>query len=326
MHQWISSTSGIKKAAAPIPMSFSIPANYSATASTPNAPILVDPYTVQFKLNPPLVIPENCCIALDKAAFAYTQPNIVGPAILQSSPNGNDRVTINVGGAGNIDIVLDNGLYTYTDVAQALNVYVRSHDSTGAAAPPGVPIVSGTTDLFTFVGIISTQKIIMVLNPAALVGGVFPVGNFVVNFTNPSPVSGLNNSIGEVLGFPTTGGGAIITAPAGSTTAYSAFAPNVSDFANVSAYTLYMSILTNSYQNGSTGQLLYSFPLGDFSPNSVASYQSKQRYPVPVSSGAYSSVNVWTADQSGNRFPWSFYQAPFTFDAVISKNKEDGSL
>ncbi len=324
--QWSSSTSGIKKGASPIPMSFAIPANYTTTATTPGAPILMDQYTVQFKLNPPLIIPENCSMALDKAAFAYTQPNIVAPAILEAFPNGNDRVTINVGGAGNVDIVLDNGLYTYLDVAQALNVYVRSHSTTGAAAPPATPIVSGSTDLFILTGITSTQKIILSLNPAALPGGVFPVGDFVVNFTNPSPVSGLNNSIGTVLGFPVTGGGAILTAPAGSSDVFSSFAPNVSDFANASAYALYMSIVTGSYKNGSTGQLLYSFPLGGFQPNSVASYQSTQRYPVPVSSGTYSNVSIWTADQNGNRFPWSYYQAPFAFDALISKNKEDGSL
>jgi hypothetical protein len=324
--QWSSNTSGIKKAASPYPLGFTVPSNYAATATTPGAPILVDPYTVQFKLNPPLVIPENCCMALDKASFAYTQPNIVGAATLEAFPNGNNRVTINVGGAGNVDVVLDDGLYTYLDVQQALNVWVRSHTTAGAAAPPGTPIVAGSTDLFILTGITSTQKIILSLNPAALTGGVFPVGNFVVNFTNPSPVSGNNDSMGTVLGFPVTGGGAVITAPAGGTDVYSAFAPNVSDFANASAYTLYVSLVTGSYQNGSAGQLLYSFPLGGFEPNSVAAYQSTQRYPVPVSSGTYSSVTVWTADQSGNRFPWSYYQAPFTFDAIISKNKDDGSI
>lgn len=324
--QWSSNTSGIKKSAAPIPFSLSIPANYSATSTAVGAPILIDQYTVMFKLANPLVIPENCSIALDKAGFAYTQPNIVGAAVLESVPNGNNRVTINVGGAGDVDIVLDAGLYTYLDVAQALNVWVRSHDDTGAAAPPGTPIVSGTTDLFILTGITSTQKIILSLNPAALTGGSFPIGNLVIDFTNPSPDTGLNNSMGEVLGFPVTGADAIITAPAGGTTVYSAFAPNVSDFANASAYAIYMSICANSYQNGMTGQLLYSFPLGGFTPNSVASWQSTQRYPVPVNSGTYSSIMVWTTDQSGNRLPWSYYQAPFYFDAIISKNKDDGSL
>jgi hypothetical protein len=87
-----------------------------------------------------------------------------------------------------------------------------------------------------------------------------------------------------------------------------------------------MSFVTNSYQNGSTGQLLYSFPLGAFTANSVVAYQSTQRLPVQLSAGMYSTVNVWTADQSGNRLPWSEYQAPFEFTLVISKNKKDGSL
>jgi hypothetical protein len=87
-----------------------------------------------------------------------------------------------------------------------------------------------------------------------------------------------------------------------------------------------MALVTNSYQNGIAGQLLYSFPLGTTTANSVVAFQPTLRFPVSVNSGTYSTVTVWTADQAGNRFPWSYYQAPFQFSAIISKNKEDGSL
>lgn len=328
-NQFTSNTSGIKNKASPIPLSFSIPENYSTTSGLPNEPILLDQYTVRFRMQPPLVIPENCSCGLTQASFAYSQPNIVGPAVLESAPNGNNRITIDFG-AGPVDIVLDDGLYDYTDVQAALNIWVRTHDDTGGDAPPGTAIVAAgvTADLFIFTGISATQKLVFSLNPAALAGGVFPVGGITVNFENPSIVSGLNNSIGPVLGYPTSpiDPAREFTAPAGSNAIYSSYAPLVAGFSDTSAYVLYMSLVTASYQNGSAGQLLYSFPLGMAAPNSVIGYQATLRYPVPLSSGTFSSIDIWTADQAGNRLPWSYYQAPFQFSAMISKNKEDGSL
>jgi hypothetical protein len=47
---------------------------------------------------------------------------------------------------------------------------------------------------------------------------------------------------------------------------------------------------------------------------------------VQLASGTFSSIDIWTADQNGKRLPWAFYQAPFQFSAIISKNKEDGSI
>lgn len=332
-NQWSSITSGIKNRAAPIPISFAIPENYTATGPNPNDPVLLDPFTVRFNMQPPLILPENCSCGLTQASFAYSQPNIVGPAVIESAPNGNNRITIDFG-SGPVDIVLDEGLYTFTDVETFLNIWVRQHDPTGVVAPPATPIVAGTIDLFTFTGIAATQKLVISLNAAALntvlfPGPAFPAGGIVVNFANPSPTGNpvhAFDSIGGVLGWPTTGPGSSFTTSSGGTGIESFYAPNVAGFSDTSAYTLYMSIVTNSYQNGSTGQLLYSFPLGAFDPNSVASFQPTLRYPVQLTSGTYSGINVWTADQSGNRFPWSRYQAPFQFSAIISKNKEDGSM
>jgi hypothetical protein len=322
---WKTSQSAAVNAMAPIPMSFAIPGTYTATVA--GGPRLIDPTTVSFQLNPPLVIPANACAELHTASFAYTQPNIASAGVLESVPNGNNRVTIQANGVNWLDIVLDPGLYSYIDVQTAMNIYVRTHDATGSTS--GTPLVTGATDLFTFVGIAATQKLVITLDPAALAGGVFPASGFVVSFTNPSPSSDPSHtvdSIGEVLGFPTTGLGSSFTAPAGSSAIYSAYAPNVSDFGATSAYALYASIVTNSYQNGTTGQLLYSFPLGAATPNSVVAWQSTLRLPVPLSAGAYSTINVWTTDQSGNRLQWAYYQAPFQFTMLVSKNKADGSV
>lgn len=324
-YNWSTTTSGIKNKAAPIPISLAIPESYSQTGTGQNDPILLDPYTVRFKLTPPLILPDNCSCGLTQASFAYSQPNIVPAAVLGSAPNGNDRLTANFG-SGSIDIVLDEGLYSYIDVQSALNVWARTHAADGSAAPPSTALVTGASDLFILTGISATQKIVISLNPAALAGGAFPVGGITISFRNPSLVTGLNDSIGPILGFPTSGTGSSFTTPSAGTTIASFYAPNAAGFSDTSAYALFLSILTNSCQNGLNGQLLYSFPLGAFTPNSVASYQPTLRYPVQTTSGTFSYIDVWTTDQAGNRLPWSRYQAPFQFSAIISKNKEDGSM
>lgn len=326
LQQIQSSTTGRKDLAQAIPISFAIPSNYTATVT--GGPILLNPYVVRYPMNPALVIPEGWCAALQSAAFAYTQPNIAGAGVLTSVPTGNNRISIKVGTTGAwLDIVLDPGLYDYNDVQTALNIYVRSHDIAGAAAPPY--IVTGGVDLFLFTGISATQKLIISLNPAGLSGGVFPAGGLIVSFENPSPSGNpahASDSIGRILGYPFTGVDSSFTAPGASADIFSSYAPNVADFGFTSAYSLYMNIVSNSYQNGSTGQILYSFPLGNIAPNSVASYQTTWPVPVPLSPGTYSAVDIWTADQSGNRLPLAYYQAPFTFTAMIYKSRSNGGL
>jgi len=322
---WSTNTSGTKTLARPIPLSFSIPGGYTATIE--NGPILVDRFTVQFPIKPPLIIPSNCCCHLTSASFAYSQPNIVDAGLLQSIPNGNNRISVKFGADPYVDIILEPGLYDFQDVQTALNIYARTVGSASGVW------VTGTTDLFILSGISATQKIIFSLNPAAIdatnfpPGAQIPAGDVTVSFVNPSPSDGVSNdSIGPILGYPTTGVGSSFTAPAGQTTIYSDYAPLVAGFSDTSAYTLYMSIVDQSYQNGITGQLLFSFPLGDSEPNSVVSFQPTQRFIVPIMSGTFSSVNIWTADQDGNKLPFQFYQAPFQFQALISKNREDGSI
>lgn len=326
--QWQVSTTAIHNRASPIPISFAIPEAYSATAT--GGPVLLDPYTVSYQLNPPLVIPGNSLCELVQASFAYSQPNLANPGVLQSVPNGNNRLSIKVGAGPWQDIVIPQGLYDYTDVQEQLNIYVRTWAPDGTQNPPFI-VPSGTpTDLFQLIGISSTQKLIITLNPAALAGGVFPaIGGFQVSFANPSPTgspSHTDDSIGPVLGWPVSGGGEAFTAPAGSNVIFSEYAPNVADFGFTTAYSLYMSIVADSYLNGITGQLLYVFPLGAAAPNSIVAFQPSRRFPVQINAGNYSTINIWTADQSGNRLPWSLYQAPFQFSALISRAHADGSL
>jgi len=299
--QWQVNQSQIKNPSQPIPISFSIPEGYSQTVQ--GGPQLIDPATVRFAIQPPLLISANCSVHLIQASFAYSQPNIVPPNTLISIPEGNNRISFKFGAAPWIDVTLDSGLYSYIDVQTALNIYMRSHDTSGAEVPPGTAIVTGASDLIQLVGVAATQQILFVLNALGLAGGVFPVGDLQISFANPSPSANpahATDSIGPVLGWPTSGAASDFSAPAGDTE-FSQLAPNVAGFSDTTAYVLYMSICKDSYLNGSSGQLLYSFPLGAFSPNSVASYSPTLQFPVPCASGSFSTVDIWTTDQSGAR-------------------------
>lgn len=315
-NRWMTATSGLKGNNAPIPINFSIPAQLQTSTSAIN---LIDNATAQVKMNPPLIIPDGCCIDLINASFPYTQPNIApASAGLATIPTGNNRVSIDFNSTGFVELTVPAGLYDYTDVQYAWNSY--------AISAGWVPPSAASQQLFIFTGISATQKLVITVDPLALAGGVFPAGGIVLDFTNPSPVSGLDDSIGEVLGFPTSGAGAILTVPGAGTTPESFTSPDAADFAATSAYALYMSLVTNSYQNGLQGQLLYVFPLGQFASNSVISWQSSLRYPVPAVAGNHSFVNIWTTDQAGNKLPWKYYQSPFNFSVTISRNKPDGSI
>jgi hypothetical protein len=317
---YTTSTSGLRASAVPIALSFSVPQNAIST----NSITFTDRYTVQFKMSPPLIIPDNSCCDLIQASFAYSQPNVAYPNLIPGINSGNNRISINFNGGGYLDYYIPTGLYGYLDVAYQLNLIAREQNGTGMA-PYNVDWgVTGAADLFTLQGISSTQEIYMTINPAAFESGAFPPGGFDITFINPSMQTGLNDSMGNLLGFGT--GSTFFNYPPNGTAPVSELAPNAAGFSNTSSYVLYMSLVTSSYKDGSTGQLLYSFPLGNYNPNSVVSFQSTLRFPVQLSSGNFSSLTVWTADQSGNRLPWEYYQAPFQFTCLISKNRADGSF
>ena len=153
----------------------------------------------------------------------------------------------------------------------------------------------------------------------------FPAGGVVISFANPG-VLGLNDSIGDILGYPTGGAGSVLTIAGGVSIPQAFAAPFVANFAEVNSYILYVSTVKDSYSNGLTGQLLFAFPLGDYAPNTIAKYQSTSRYPVPASPGPHSQVTIYLTDNFGNKIPLRFFQGAIAFSFVISRNKADGSI
>lgn len=291
-----------------IPLYFSVPTGYSQTQ--PGGPILQTPSRVTFPINPAIKIPNGYSCYLTNASFCFSQPNVADVTDnIANISTGNNRISISYNGGALNDYEIPLGLYSVEDLQLALNQIGRD---AGWIVNP--------TDLFILTGIQATQKVIMSLNPAALAGSVFPPSGIIVSFENPSPSSGLNNSMGGLLGFPTDS--TVYSAPGGGSAIVNFDAPNVSNFANISAYNLYMSILTNSYQNGAIGQLLYSFPIGSYQPNSVVQFQPALKFPVPCQPNVYSTIDIWTTDQGGNPLPWKYYQAPFSVSCLLVKDKK----
>lgn len=321
-NMWQVNNSGIKANNAAVPLSFSIPAEYSQTIS--GGPILTSPSRVTFQLAPPLIIPKDCNCSLTSASFCFSQPNVAGVNDnVFNIAGGNNRISIAFNpGAPPIfpgdytDYTIPLGLYSVTDLQLALNQIARTEGW-----------ITTATDLFILTGISATQQVIFSMNPAAFPpGNAFPAGGIYVSFGNPGN-SGFNDSMGNLLGFtPITTSGPTFNAPGGETALFSVSAPGVSNFANISSYNLYISFLNNSYQNGLIGQLLYSFPIGAFTPNSVVSYQPTLRFPVQCQSSEYSTVDIWTTDQNGAQLPLKYYQSPFSFSCMVAKNKPDGSI
>jgi len=289
-----------------IPIYFSIPAGYTQTQ--PGGPILQTPARVSFNVNPVIRVGNDYSCYLTNASFSFTQPNIASVSDgVAGISSGNNRISINFDSVFFTSYYVPLGLYSVEDLQLALNQIGRDE---GWIVNP--------TDLFILTGIQATQKVILSLNPAALTGGVFPALGIDIKFDNPD-ILGNNDSMGTLLGFPTDS--TLYTAPGGTSTVVSFPAPNVSNFANISAYNLYISFLTNSYQNGAIGQLLYSFPIGPYSPNSVVQFQPALKFPVPCHPNVYSTIDIWTTDQAGNLLPWKYYQSPFSFSCLLVKNK-----
>jgi len=108
-------------------------------------------------------------------------------------------------------------------------------------------------------------------------------------------------------------------------TAVAFSAPNTANFALTSAYALFASFVTDSYQNGLTGKLLSVFPLGSFQPNSVMTFMPSLKYPVPTASSVYSAIDFYFTDQSGNRLLLTNFQAPTQFSILIARTSPTGS-
>lgn len=308
-NNWSSTAAGITRNNAPISLNFNIPEN-PASGDLPGLTV-PDAFTARFSVQPPLIIPSDACCDLINASFPYSVPNVAEAGELPGIPNGNNRITITWNGVTG-DYYIPTGLYSYLDVQYALN----------QIAVDNLWIQAGEI-LFTLVGVQSTQSIVMVLTPTASMGGAFPAGANALSFVNPSVVTGKNDSMGELLGFSVSGPSLVI--PSGGTVSVSFNADTAADFANTTAYLLFCSIVRGSYFNGQAGELLYAFPLGQYATNSVATYQSAMRYPVPAQPGSHSQVSVYFTDNNGNKLPLRYFQGDISFSMVISKNKPDGS-
>jgi hypothetical protein len=309
-----SSPDGGSQAAQPIPFSFAIPSEFTPGMVSGNV-TCADAYTARIALSPSLQLSDKMEGHLTQGSIAYTQPNIGSPGQVPGFPSGDDRISIAWNGGARTDYLLPEGLYGFADVATQLNLIAAANGW----------ITNPTANLFTLLGVTATQSVILQVNPMVLAGGVFPAGGVVIDFLNPGAL-GQNDSIGPILGWPTSGAGATLTIAGGGSAIVSFSAPNTANFAITSAYAVYISFLKDSYSNGLTGKLLYVFPLGSGVPNSVLSFQPSLAYAVPVSSGTYSTADVWFTDQSGNRLPLVNFQAPTVISMMIATLRTDRSV
>lgn len=289
-----------------IPNTVTIPARSTVGQVFGNLNI-VDNYTVKVNCSTPLYIPDNYYCHLVNASYPYSYPNIAGQSdALPGIPFGNNRISIDYNGGGYVDYTIPTGLYSFTDIAYALNqIAIAQGWQTGA------------TNLFTVNGVQATQTIILSLNPAALTGSAFPVGGINISFANPSPVSGLNDSLGQVLGFNNT----TLVVPGGGTSIVSFQGTTTADFANITAYVLNCSLLVGSYYEGASGQILYSFPLGADAPNSIVAYQPALKFEVPALKNNFSSYLLWFTDQLGNKLKLEFFDADILITFALKKYK-----
>lgn len=294
---YASGTSGV------VPFTLSIPARGTPGQTSGNV-IILDAYTARVQLAPALTIPNDAIGYLQTASFPYSYPNVAGAGTLLSVPNGNNRITITFGASPAADYYLPTGLYSFLDVAYALN----------QIAITAGWVTNQAYQLFTLQGISATQSILMTLNPLAL-GGSFPVGGMTISFVNPSPVTTLNDSMGGLLGF---GYIALATATGSSSVSYTGSQP--ANFATQTAYILNLSVVKDSYLNGNSSTALYSFPLGSQATNSIIEYQPKLVNPVPLTSGKFSYVDVSFSDQAGNKLALVYFDGPISLSMTICRS------
>lgn len=290
-----------KSQARPIALNFAIPAQFApgSTAGGPSVTCL-NAYTARVAINPNLVIPDNSSVDLIQASYAYSVPNVAAAGQIDSIPGGNSTVGFSYSGV-TYPFQVPTGLYDYLDMQAAWNQIVIAQ----GWVPAG-------KSLFTFSGIAATQQLVITVDPAAF-GPSTPTS---FDFSFP-PIGGM----GKLLGFAPG-----VLYPVSVSAISSTVGPNAASFSDTSAYILYLSLVTGAYINGLAGQMIRAFPLGASQPNSVTAFQSTMRYPVPAASGVCSYVDIWVTDQSGNRIPLVWFQSPWEFSVLVTKNKADGSI
>lgn len=313
--QQVITPTGSERPDLPQQFSFAIPAYFSAGQTSGNM-TCVDAYTCQITLSPPLILARAMECHLTQASCPYSQPNVgYAAAAIPGYSAGNNRISISWAGGSRTDYFVPTGLYSVSDVELALN----------QIAVTAGWITSTTTPLFILQGISATQKVLFTVQPTYLTGAVFPAGGVIIDWLNPS-VASINDSLGPILGFPTTGGPATITLTGGSGAAVTTAAPNVADFTRTTAYLIYMSILTDTYLSGQVGKLLTQFSLGGHTPNDVFAVEPSLKTSANIAPGTYSVLSVYLTDQSGNRLSLANFSAPLAVTTMIANVAADGSV
>lgn len=265
--------------------------------------------TFRLAMFPPLEVPEGYEVSLLKATIPYTQPNVGAAADnITGFPNGDNRISINFAGGGRADFIFSLGLYGVSDIQSALNTFAQNAGW----------IASGvSTPMFTVTPIQATQQLALTVSPVPLAGGVFPAGGIVIDFLNPS-VAALNNSIGPLLGWPTSGGGATLTIAAGGSAPVTFLAPNTANMAIYSDYFLFMSILADGYSNGATSSILDVISLGAATPNQLIQFEAKIPFPSKVRKGAYSAIDFFFTAQDGTKLALANFGAPISLSILFT--------
>lgn len=305
---------GVERSSAPILFYFSIPSDFTQ-GQTDGGLTCTDPFTARLALSPPMAFSRDMELHIVNASIPYSFPNMAPAGIVPGFSAGNNRISISWNGGSRTDYLVPTGLYSVGGLQDALNSI--------AVTAGWIPAIS--SPLFLLTGIEATQTVSFEVTPQFLSGGVWPAGATSFDFLNPGALS-LNDSMGPIVGFPTTGGGATITVTSNTTTPVTTQAPNEADFALTSAYLLYLSFCANSYNNGVTGQLAYSFSLGAARPNSVFREQPPLKTSAALVASTFSSVDIWFTDQNGVKLPLVYFSSPIAVTAMIANNNADGSV
>lgn len=304
----------------PVPQAFAVPGDFTeavsnlsplgAQATSGNGVLVSFSPAVEQKMH------KKYSIVPIQVSVPYVTPNVGDSSInIPGFPNGNNRISFKFGPAAYLDCLIDEGLYGFEDLAFALNVWAAS-----ATEHPDGPWISDPVNApcFYINAVQSTQKLIVTISPTTFLAdadgsgnaaGEFPTDGILMNFVNPSPVSGLNDSIGELMGFLTNdaaypAGGIVTMGSTASTVSDSVLANNSADMAFTTEYVLYTDLVTGSYTDGKSGGAMLRIPLGNQTPNSIIAIQFPfRRYMKNEPQQSISTARFWWTDQNGLKLP-----------------------
>lgn len=288
---------------AAIVMFVTIPGTFPSPSPNVTAAPAISGSAVQVQLSPPIRLDTNKKWQIVPYLFSipYTTPNL-GPAGALAPPgfpDGNSRVTMSIGAVPSADLVLAAGLYGIDDIALAFNLFAQGAGWIADAV---------SNPIFSITGFNATQQAIITINPTNILAGAwgaagqFPVGGITLNFTNPSPNSGLNDSMGAMLGF-TTATILVYDVAGGAVTPISMLSPNRADLARLTGIIVNSNIATGAFRDGSSSNAIGVVPLGNETPNTIVKVDPSFEKPVPVGQFIIDSFTLYFTDQRGNYLP-----------------------